>query len=350
MNGMKLSRRTLKERDTQLDAYRAYLMIYMVCIVHSVYWFNLGSEPLRSAILFEMPLVFFISGASQSFKRGAALPTFRKFVSNRAWRVLFPFYVFLSMTILSVLAASFVVPSVARNLNSLTLLSWLNALLTFGGVPFPYYSHTWFISVYFVITCSFPLQAKLLQHIPGVVYLAVNTALVTTLSFADFPSMWLDLRQLLVYNVFFIAGYLYYRNMRMRYLCIVAAVSVPLALTGIASGLSVPMQDYKFSGNIRFLVLGVAWLSLLSILLTHVRLPYNRMVAVWNVRGYTIYLYQIFAAVAAGKAVELCLSYSSNMIPAFCIAAFSMFAINTAMSRYTYTLEQTVKRMIVRNH
>ena len=58
------------ERDKQLDLYRGLSMIYVVCFIHVIYWLKIGSEPILSLMLFEMPLIFFISGASLSFNKG----------------------------------------------------------------------------------------------------------------------------------------------------------------------------------------------------------------------------------------------------------------------------------------
>ena len=52
------------ERDANLDKYRAIVMAYIVCIIHLIYWAGFCSEPDRSFLLFEMPVIFFISGAS----------------------------------------------------------------------------------------------------------------------------------------------------------------------------------------------------------------------------------------------------------------------------------------------
>lgn len=57
------------ERDKQLDLYRGLSMIYVVCFTHVIYWLKIGMEPLLSIMLFEMPIIFFISGASLSFNK-----------------------------------------------------------------------------------------------------------------------------------------------------------------------------------------------------------------------------------------------------------------------------------------
>ena len=83
------------QRDTQLDNYRALTMIYIVCFIHITYWFDGFGEPYRSYMLFEMPLIFFIAGAAQTYAKPKSLP---KMIINRVWRVMFPFYFFIFLS------------------------------------------------------------------------------------------------------------------------------------------------------------------------------------------------------------------------------------------------------------
>ena len=80
-------------RDIQLDIYRALTMVYIVCVIHVVYWFGVFDEPVRSILLFEMPVIFFISGASYGVKH--RIREVRSIVKNRVKRVLLPFYILL---------------------------------------------------------------------------------------------------------------------------------------------------------------------------------------------------------------------------------------------------------------
>ena len=55
-------------RDRQLDILRGFTMIHIVCVIHVLWYFGLAREPLFSFLLFEMPAIFFIAGASQKIK------------------------------------------------------------------------------------------------------------------------------------------------------------------------------------------------------------------------------------------------------------------------------------------
>ncbi len=78
------------ERDEQLDLYRGLSMIYVVCFIHVMCWLKIGSEPLLSLMLFEMPVIFFISGASLSFNKSSR--SFRATIWSRMKRVVLPYY------------------------------------------------------------------------------------------------------------------------------------------------------------------------------------------------------------------------------------------------------------------
>lgn len=157
----------MTERDTTIDALRGAAMIYMVCIIHVVYWFSPTPEPFSSVLLFEMPAVFFIAGAAQSLRRGP-LPSMKKMAAGRARRVLLPFAFFLPWLFLWLLLISAVEPADSMFNFSIGSLAWTDyakILLTFGGDKIPYYQYTWFIPCYFVLLCSFPLQARVARSV-----------------------------------------------------------------------------------------------------------------------------------------------------------------------------------------
>lgn len=74
-------------RDLQLDGYRGIVMIYIVCVIHVVNWLDYNIEPYNSFMLFEMPIIFFISGASLTFSGDK---NFWQNLNNRLWRILVP--------------------------------------------------------------------------------------------------------------------------------------------------------------------------------------------------------------------------------------------------------------------
>lgn len=330
------------KRDTQLDALRALAMMHIVCVIHVFYWYGIGCELLRSALLFEMPCIFAIAGAAQSFKRGN-VPPLLGFAIGKAKRVLLPFCVFLPLLYLWLAVMTFAVPPTAENhidIRQLGAIDVARTIVTCGCAKIPNYGYTWFISCYLIVLCSFPVQARLLRRVPGWAYLAANAAVVAALTPVHFPYLENEVKNLPVYNFFFIAGYLYYRDAKRGALLAVSAVAVALTVWWFACGEAMPMQLHKFPADIYFLVFGTAWVSVFALAFSRVKLPYPPLLQVWNERGYNIYLYQIFSAYAVFRVTHLWIGGVGSGIVAFAIYFVLTLAFNTVLSRFTYAFER----------
>lgn len=329
-------------RDTTLDAYRALAMLHIVCVIHIFYLLGLGHETARSVLLFEMPAIFFIAGASQSLSRNDK--GLRETVVNRAWRVLAPFYVSLAviyawmalMTVFSEHTEKF-----NADITQLTLRDVLKTLATGGCPHIPFYGYTWFISCYFIISCSLPLQKKIIKKIPIWAYLALMVAVVATLTPLHFPGE-IEIKNLPVYNFFFIAGYAYYRRYSLKALVAVCVVTVAFTVYGFAQGFMMPMQDHKFPADIFFLIFGTAWLTVLALVLRKVRLSYPRILKIWNVRGYNIYLYQLFSFYAVYRLTDPWMAAVGSETLQFFIYAALVFITATVLSYVTFAIEKYV--------
>lgn len=132
------------ERDLQLDMYRGWIMIYIICWIHVLYWLNIPCEH-KSYFLVEMPIIFFIAGASSRLARPKR---FREIVINRFKRVFLPYY---KHAIISTLLFGLYDAIVKQNLLILDLKQLLYFVL---GIELPnvkFAFHTWFIFPYFVI-------------------------------------------------------------------------------------------------------------------------------------------------------------------------------------------------------
>ena len=329
-------------RDTTLDAYRALAMLHIVCVIHIFYLLGLGHETARSALLFEMPAIFFIAGASQSLSRNDK--GLRETVVNRAWRVLAPFYVSLAVIYAwMALMTVFSEPTEKFNadITQLTLRDVLKTLATGGCPHIPFYGYTWFISCYFIISCSLPLQKKIIKKIPIWAYLALMVAVVAALTPLHFP-MEREIKNLPVYNFFFIAGYAYYKNYSLNALRTVCLITVAFTLYGFAQGFMMPMQDHKFPADIFFLVFGTAWLTVFALTLRRVRLPYNGLLKIWNVRGYGIYLYQIFSFYIVYRITDPWMASISQDASQVIIYAALVFVASTALSYVFNGIEKAI--------
>ena len=92
------------ERDVQLDCYRSLTMMYIVCIIHPMLWFHIDVFGFDPTMLLEMPVIFFIAGASQKYTRQR---TIIETLKNRSLRVVFPYYTCLCNIIILMIEATF---------------------------------------------------------------------------------------------------------------------------------------------------------------------------------------------------------------------------------------------------
>lgn len=167
------------ERDYQLDIYRALSMIYVVCVIHVLYWLKLGCEPWISVILFEMPVIFFVSGASLSFNKNprSVLSTLK----SRFLRVMLPYYIYAIMMVLVVVVVSVICKLwyseiehvfgsevLRKHMCDITQYTWNDVVKIISGTDIPqapYVWHIWFILPYMILSCTFDIQKKILIKI-----------------------------------------------------------------------------------------------------------------------------------------------------------------------------------------
>lgn len=160
-------------RDKTLDRLRGFAMLWVI-VVHVLYWSQYFSSEFfnlfKSFCLFEMPLFFFITGASNSFSSSSG---YFRFVYKRFCRVLIPYWVFaaicavlsiikyhaVDMDIIKILA-SWALP-VEQQISSIPRIKWA----------------LWFIPVYLCIIMLIPSLKRMKQSrwrfVFGLILLAV---------------------------------------------------------------------------------------------------------------------------------------------------------------------------------
>lgn len=334
-------------RDRQLDIYRALLMMYIPCVVHTAYWLANGREPLLSLILVEMPLIFFVAGASLSASRSRR--NLLQTVVGRFRRVIAPYYIYACVLLLVGLGASWVLTLTGRApLLDISSYSWndVAAILLARDIPqMPFIWHLWFIPAYLILSCTFPLQVKLMGKINRIVYFAVCLALFLLVQALTDPSL---LRQVLAYNVFMVAGYLFYRKVSTRTIALTGVVALAIVLTYvfILGGDFCPMQARKFPPDWLFVAYNLFVLCLLSLVFSFVTIKDNRIFRLWSQRGYNIYLYQsvVFAIVAVLRQQVPMAGAWLHVRPLF--DALLVFVLSMGLSCLTYPLERWVIQLL----
>lgn len=217
-----------EKRDIQLDCYRAALMIYILAVVHTVYWFGIGSEPLRSFILIEMPLIFFISGAAISVRNKKE--TLRVALLNRFKRVYVPFLIY-SLVLLVIASALYCARNPGTAISAIADNKWIDlgrSILQFRTTFNT--SHLWFILPYFIISVSSPLQLKAIGKLGRNKYM-INLLALFTITYTLWEIIpaestmkeWVgNVKFYMMWNIFYVAGILYYKKINTK--CIIGGV------------------------------------------------------------------------------------------------------------------------------
>ncbi len=326
-------------RDTQLDAYRSLSMMYIVCIIHLVYWLGIGNEPLKSLILIEMPVIFFISGASLSLKKSNK--TFIETLKNRAKRVLLPYYIYATIMVLFVVTMTLFTKRQGYDITSYTLKDITDILLGNEIPQSPYSWHLWFVMPYMILSCIFVLHQKALAKVKHTPYLIANIIAFILIQHLSKDEL---LRHIFCYNIFMLAGYCYYRKLSKIHILgiLLAATAGTLALHYLADIRFTPMQDHKFPADIMFLCYTTAALCFLSLIFSYIKIPYKGVLTTWNSRGYTIYLWQNIIFFAAGGISYGLSPHIGRGVLLACILIAFIFTASTLLSYATYPLERFI--------
>ena len=314
-------------------------MMYIVCIIHLVYWLGFGEEPLKSLILIEMPIIFFISGASLS--QSKSNKGFTETLKNRTKRVILPYYIYAAAMLAIIAILTLCGNPFGMDITAYSYRDIAKVLLCMDIPQSRYCWHIWFIQPYMILSCTFFIHQKILQRVNSTLYLAINILLFILVQALTENQL---TRHIFCYNIFMLAGYIYYKRINKRkILSILSATLVYLIVTTCIAGVSfTPMQSHKFPADVVFLCYTTFALCILSLLLSYIKLPSKRILAIWNQRGYTIYLYQNIVYFAVSLAIPYISEYVEHRIITASIALVLIFAGSTLLSYITYPIEQYI--------
>lgn len=321
-------------------------MIYIVCFIHVIYWLKIGREPYISFSLFEMPVIFFISGAALSLSNKKR--TFWFSIVNRSKRVLLPYYIYalvslMLLTMCTIIYKTFGIDKL--NIFNINNISYgdLIALFLCSKVPLlPFTSHLWFIIPYMFITCSVGIQNKIIVITGRHLYFIICTCL----TFASFITRIEIIRELSVYNLFFVTGLLYYKKLdiKIRLFCL-PVLLLGLIILAIKGEPFSPMQNNKFPPNAIFVLYGFLFILISSIVFNKIKLSNSFFLQLWNERGYTIYLYQNFIFLLLFLFYKRYLLVSGTIIQ-IPVLFFASFILSTLLSYVTFSIENAIKKLL----
>ncbi len=303
-------------RLKSLDAARGLLMLYITVVIHGAFWLRIMPAGIGATLLFEMPMVFIISGMAygMSERQGAhrdieTAAGYRRFVLARLGRILVPYWAYASACGLLVFVWARHQASTDTTQHWPALMwAWLNPLNhgkdhDVGMLAW----HLWFVPTFMLVTMLMPLAARCpalprSRLLPAAVLVFMATWAWEPLQFAGAPL----LKSTLFYLVFAVLGLQVarhpdvYRSVPWAGVA-VACLLVLLALRLLSADPNVLlMQGNKFPPNHVFFVFVSLWVAVFMTLAF--RVP---QVQAWLTRchdafwlrpfikaGYSIYLWQ----------------------------------------------------------
>ncbi len=320
-------------------------MIWILCVVHVAYWLGAFGQPLSSLILFEMPIIFYISGSAISVSgkhRGLSAT-----IVNRARRVLTPYYVLAPVCIFAFFIIRYVLKHDIYQEPLSTII--LKALWPHdGSLPMPYTMHLWFVTPYLIVCCISCFQQKLADKSNRYVFLLALLGLcAVTQAITDNMLV----RNVVFYNFFFMAGYLCYKKISIKGIAIIGACA--LIMTGVLYAFcwKGAMQQHKFPPDMLFVCYGIAALCIFGVIFSKIKIPQNSLLRIWNTNGYTIYLWQNVVFTIFGFVVARIVGPITELPQAvdFAFKSVSIFIIATALSFVAVPVERALIRFVTQS-
>lgn len=298
-------------RDKNLDIYRGWIMIYIIGVIHVMYWAKMVNGELKSYFLFEMAVIFFITGASHTLSKPKPLI---HYYIKRIERFLIPFWFFTFVCIFFImLLMSYGVHTNQSRSPKYIILNWINP---FGTHPtnLPYITwHLWFIPIYLIIMFLIPLIYKLYTKLPSkfnwfpLIIFGIGVLLGEHYLPSNSYSYYTKLT--VFYTFWTYLGFYYpkFKNKPLKFYqsIFISVLSFAIVLYLIKNGYyRSDMQFNKFPPNMLFLFFTISWFFILvsfrKIFVKVGNLKFiSNLVSSYASYGYTYYLYQPFSFLAA---------------------------------------------------
>jgi len=300
-------------RDVGLDLARGLLMMWIVIVIHGIFWLGIAPREPGSWLLFEMPPIFVITGAAyflgEGAKQGRLQPAnYLDFLMRRGVRIYLPYlaYVLVAMVLVTIVKWD---GSLSLEEIGARIWSWLNPVTRGAGHTWKMLSwHLWFVAPFLIVTALMPLFTT--KRVPGFVLpwmmAAVALAAIAALNGVTFALPWDDqLIKNTVFYAFWAAFGFMLAALPKRWSISDYALVLVLAVAGMTgaavfapASVTLDMQHNKFPPNAMFFLFSCAWMAALLIAARFVKpahaeaLALSPLVRPFMSAGYSIYLWQ----------------------------------------------------------
>ena len=239
-------------RDKNLDRLRAVAMMWVLGI-HTVYWNDLFSENgsvIRSFFLIEMPLMFFVTGASNM---KSSITNYGEFVIKRLKRIIIPYWVYaLIVCIINV--------DKGVDYNGMLVDFFLFRGAGYGCTCWA----LWFIPTYIQIIILYPLIKKYFLYSKKMEFRVMPLLLSILIVFAlSFNNSFVEIRKVILYGGFTYLGCFYddlqkYEKKYKKSIIIIMCIAVLLMIILYKNNIyGLNMQDNKGYVNLMFYLFAI---------------------------------------------------------------------------------------------
>lgn len=293
-------------RDKRLDYYRGIIMIYIVGVIHVLYWSGLGTFKYKSLFLVEMIYIFFITGASYSF---SPMKSYKEYLLRRVERCMIPFFIYnLIVLILNIQFSNYQI-----NIN--TVWHLFDPRMIYNKLNFLNW-HIWFLPIYLLLIPTIPILYNFYIKTKGYqipIIFAVFIFLID-MNKVDFKGIYY-IRNIVFYSIFIYFGFFYkdYNFNKNKTKHIILIILCTLILFLLRNFYSFNMQINKFPPNFIFLVytflifnISLFFRNILIEVVENLKIL-KKSIEYYAKHNYTLYLYHpfIYLILFSNKLLEI---------------------------------------------
>lgn len=330
-------------RDKTIDRLRGFAMLWVI-LIHALYWgeffTNTHVNLLKSYLLFEMPLFFYVTGASSRYSNTTE---YFHFLFRRFKRFMIPYWVFSAICVALTISYHAIYNTMNLSTAIQTLLSWILPFDTqISSLSYLTWA-LWFIPVYLCVLTLIPLLKKAAATHP-VRYFIILACIFMIVCLCR--TGWIQ--NIAFYGLWTYIG-LFHKEIALaakskehqKYFILSAIASSSGMILTFLCGASLDIQYHKFPPNITFALYSIAALSVILLFLPQFNHLFDfweknilmrRILDLFSTRSLTIYLYQGFAFNLAMRLVRRLAPRSGFLAPYIqCLFCFAVTVLICAV-------------------
>jgi fucose 4-O-acetylase-like acetyltransferase len=313
-----------KHRNRNLDTLRSVAMMWVIfihCLYHTSIFQSGISSAVKSLFLLEMPLFFFIAGASNCLSRKRTL---LQFYVSRIQRLLIPYWIYAVIVIIFCFMVGFIYSNAVNG----WYIRWNFPLIFKPETTLPYLTWSlWFVPVYLLVILIFPFLAGYYKKFADTLFQYIPLFILAGFSLTLLLYKPLYINHMITYSFWTYAGLFFNqldqpKPLRKKCFPVLLITGISAVLTAAAVALPffhayANMQSNKFPPNFAFLSYSAGALSFLYLFYE----PVLRMI---DFIRHCKWIDRIFQ------------SYSQNCLTIFLYHPFAFLAMSV-MTKWTGT-------------